>query len=150
MSTDMRLMLRTSNSLTPSVVLTEFSNDTNLYSSITSTHEGWSGSYVPVANKKISNIEIPMNSGDFSLISRRAVNYLNAMPEESRFLRGMRSWIGFKQVGIEIERDQRFAGTPKYSFGKLLKLAFNGIFNFSEYPIKFVFSLGFVLITLQK
>jgi len=95
--------------------------------------------------KRISNIEISMNSGDFSLISRRAVNYLNAMPEESRFLRGMRSWIGFNQIGIEINRDQRYSGKSKYSFRKLLRLALNGIFNFSEYPIKFVFTLGFIV-----
>ncbi len=96
--------------------------------------------------KKISNIEIPINSGDFSLISRRAVDYLNVMPEESRYIRGMRSWIGFEQKGIEIERDQRHSGKSKYSFKKLLKLALNGIFNFSEYPIRFIFGLGiFVL-----
>ncbi|PJB55100.1 MAG: glycosyltransferase [Bacteroidetes bacterium CG_4_9_14_3_um_filter_41_19] len=96
--------------------------------------------------KKISNIEIPVNSGDFSLLSKRAVDYLNMMPEESRYIRGMRSWIGFNQIGIEINRDQRHSGKPKYSLKKLLKLALNGIFNFSEYPIRIVFTIGLVVL----
>ncbi len=99
--------------------------------------------------KRVSNIEIPMNSGDFSLISRRAVDYLNEMPEESRYIRGMRSWIGFNQIGIELERDQRSAGNPKYSFGKLIKLALNGVFNFSEFPIKLVFMFGLIVLLVS-
>jgi dolichol-phosphate mannosyltransferase len=92
--------------------------------------------------KKIANIEIPLDSGDFSFISRRVVNVLNKMPEESRFIRGMRTWIGFKQIGIAYDRQERASGDSKYSFGKLVKLALNGIYNFSEFPIKFVTSLG--------
>lgn len=92
--------------------------------------------------KKISYIDIPLDSGDFSLISRRALDVLNKMPEESRFIRGMRTWIGFKQIGIEYERSERFAGTSKYTFRMLLKLAYNGIFNFSEFPVKFITNLG--------
>ncbi len=99
--------------------------------------------------RKILNIEIPVNSGDFSLISRRAVDYLNSMPEESRFLRGMRSWIGFNQIGIEIERDKRQNGKPKYSFSKLIGLALNGIFNFSEFPVKFVFTIGLMALLIS-
>jgi len=99
--------------------------------------------------EKISNINIPVDSGDFSLISRRAVDYLNQMPEESRYLRGMRSWIGFKQIGVNVERDERKAGNPKYSFFKLIKLASNGVFNFSEFPIKFVLGLGFIALILS-
>jgi glycosyltransferase involved in cell wall biosynthesis len=92
--------------------------------------------------KKIATIEIPLDSGDFSFISRRVVNVLNKMPEESRFIRGMRTWIGFKQIGIAYDRQERASGDSKYSFGKLVKLALNGIYNFSEFPIKFVTSLG--------
>jgi polyisoprenyl-phosphate glycosyltransferase len=92
--------------------------------------------------KKISYIDIPLDSGDFSLISMKVVDYLNQMPEESRFLRGMRSWIGFKQIGIEYEREERQDGQSKYSLKKLLKLALNGIFNFSEYPVKILIRLG--------
>jgi glycosyltransferase involved in cell wall biosynthesis len=100
--------------------------------------------------KSISYIDIPMDSGDFAMISRRVVDILNKMPEESRYLRGMRSWIGFKQVGFEYERDERKAGESKYSFGQLFKLAYNGIFNFSEFPIKFMtfMGIGTILISL--
>lgn len=92
----------------------------------------------------ISYVEIPLDSGDFSLISRRVADVLNEMPEESRFIRGMRSWIGFRQVGVEYERDARQAGESKYSFKMLRKLSYNGIFNFSEYPVKLVTRLGMV------
>ncbi len=92
--------------------------------------------------KKISYVDIPLDSGDFSLISRRVADVLNKMPEESRYIRGMRSWIGFKQIGVEYERDERIAGNSKYSLSMLMKLAFNGIFNFSEIPIKFITKLG--------
>jgi glycosyltransferase involved in cell wall biosynthesis len=96
--------------------------------------------------KYISYIDIPLDSGDFSLISRRVVDVLNKMPEESRYIRGMRTWIGFKQVGYEYDRDSRAAGDSKYSFKKLLKLAHNGIFNFSEFPIKLITNLGLLAI----
>jgi dolichol-phosphate mannosyltransferase len=92
--------------------------------------------------KKIANVDIPLDSGDFSFISRRVVNVLNQMPEESRFIRGMRTWIGFKQIGVAYDRQERASGDSKYSFGKLVQLALNGIFNFSEFPIKFVTMLG--------
>ncbi len=96
--------------------------------------------------KKIANIDIPLDSGDFSFISRRVVNVLNKMPEESRFIRGMRTWIGFKQIGIAYDRQERASGDSKYSFSKLVQLALNGIYNFSEFPIKFVTSLGGIAI----
>lgn len=99
--------------------------------------------------KRISYIDFPLDSGDFSLISRRVVDHLNSMPEESRFLRGMRSWIGFKQIGLPYERQKREAGESKYTFRKLLKLALNGIFNFSEYPIKFVSNMGVMTVLLS-
>jgi glycosyltransferase involved in cell wall biosynthesis len=94
--------------------------------------------------KKIAYLDIPLDSGDFSLISRKVVDHLNQMPEESRFLRGMRSWIGYRQVGVEYERQERQSGKSKYALKNLMKLAFNGIFNFSEYPIKLVFNLGLI------
>lgn len=100
--------------------------------------------------KSISYIQIPLDSGDFSLVSRRVVDILNKMPEESRFIRGMRTWIGFKQIGIEYERDERIAGQSKYSFRMLVRLAYNGIFNFSEFPIKFITRAGILSITLSS
>jgi glycosyltransferase involved in cell wall biosynthesis len=99
--------------------------------------------------QKIVNINIPLDSGDFSLISRRVVDILNKMPEESRFIRGMRTWIGFRQIGIEYDRDKRVAGSSKYSLKMLASLAYNGVFNFSDFPIKLITSLGFFTISLS-
>ncbi len=99
--------------------------------------------------KSISYIDIPLDSGDFALMSRRVVNIMNKMPEESRYLRGMRTWVGFKQIGVEYERSERQAGESKYSFSMLFKLAYNGIFNFSEFPIKFVSRLGVLTILVS-
>ncbi|TDD98795.1 glycosyltransferase [Flavobacterium cellulosilyticum] len=92
--------------------------------------------------QKIASIDIPLDSGDFSLLSRRVVDVLNDMPEESRYLRGMRSWVGFKQIGYKYSRPDRQAGNTQYSLIQLLKLAMNGVFNFSEFPIKFITFLG--------
>ena len=99
--------------------------------------------------RSISYIEIPLDSGDFSLVSRRIVDVLNQMPEESRYIRGMRTWIGFKQTGYEYDRDERQAGDSKYSFKKLFKLAYNGIFNFSEFPVKLITNMGFISISIS-
>lgn len=98
--------------------------------------------------KSISYIEIPLDSGDFAMVSRRVIDIMNKMPEESRYLRGMRSWIGFKQTGFEYERDERIAGESKYSFKQLFRLAYNGIFNFSEFPIKFMTITGGISISI--
>ena len=97
----------------------------------------------------ISNIKLPLDVGDFCLMSRKVVDQLNNMPEQSRFIRGMRSWIGFKQVGIEYERQERVAGDSKYTFKKLFILAYNGIFNFSDYPIKLMMKLGLTSIVVS-
>lgn len=99
--------------------------------------------------QRVSNFKIPLDSGDFSMISRRVVDYMNQMPEQSRFLRGMRSWVGFKQYGFEYNRDARVAGEAKYGWKKLLELAFNGIFNFSDFPIRFISRLGIMIILLS-
>lgn len=96
--------------------------------------------------KKISNFNIPIDSGDFSMLSRRVVDTMNDMPEQSRYLRGMRAWVGFKQIGYEYDRDERQAGETKYSWSKLFELAFNGIFNFSDFPVKIITRLGFFTI----
>ncbi|MEL6634568.1 MAG: glycosyltransferase family 2 protein [Bacteroidota bacterium] len=99
--------------------------------------------------RKLSNVEIPLDSGDFCMMSRRAVDVLNQMPEQSRFIRGMRAWIGFNQIGIEYDRSAREEGESKYSFKQLLSLAFNGIFNFSEFPIRFITRLGIGTVTIS-
>jgi glycosyltransferase involved in cell wall biosynthesis len=99
--------------------------------------------------KKIANIDIPLDSGDFSFMGRKVVDILNAMPEESRFIRGMRTWIGFKQIGISYDRQERASGESKYTFSKLLQLALNGIFNFSEFPVKFISTIGISVISFS-
>ena len=99
--------------------------------------------------KSISYIDIPLDSGDFCFMSRRVVDVLNLMPEESRYIRGMRSWIGFKQIGIKYERAERAAGASKYGFRMLLNLAYNGIFNFSEFPIKVIKRIGYSAVGLS-
>jgi polyisoprenyl-phosphate glycosyltransferase len=99
--------------------------------------------------KRFSYIDIPLDSGDFSLISRRVVDHINSMPEESRFVRGLRSWVGFKQIGIPYDRPERIKGDSKYSLGKLISLAFNGIFNFSKYPIRVTMFMGIIALSIS-
>lgn len=95
--------------------------------------------------KKMSNIEIPLDSGDFSAMSRRVVNLLKYMPERNRFIRGLRSWVGFKQIGLEYERHKRYAGKAKYTFLKLLKLALDGMISFSYVPLRIASFIGFII-----
>lgn len=91
---------------------------------------------------RISEVPVAIDSGDFSMISRRMANILNNMPESSRYLRGMRSWAGLKHIGLEYERDERIAGSTKYSWRDLFRLAYNGIFNFSDLPLKLITNIG--------
>jgi dolichol-phosphate mannosyltransferase len=99
--------------------------------------------------QRISNFEIPIDSGDFSMLSARVVHLMNDMPEQDRYLRGIRAWVGFKQIGFEYERQERYAGNSKYTWGKLIQLAFKGIFNFSDFPIRFITRLGLITIVFS-
>ena len=90
----------------------------------------------------IANVDIPLDSGDFCVLSRRMVKTINSFPERNRFIRGLRSWAGFKQIGLEYEREKRLAGKSKYGLKKLFKLAFDGIFSFSFIPLQIMFALG--------
>ena len=99
--------------------------------------------------KMVSNYNIPIDSGDFCMITKRVKDIMVAMPESSRYLRGMRSWVGFKQFAYEYDRDKRQAGESKYSLRKLMELAFNGIFNFTSFPIKLMYRLGFISILMS-
>lgn len=98
----------------------------------------------------ISSIDIPLDSGDFCMISRRVADQMNQMPERSRFLRGMRTWVGFKQIGYEYERKARVAGKEKYNFKMLFKLAYDGIFNFSDIPLKIITKLGITVMIISS
>jgi Glycosyltransferases involved in cell wall biogenesis len=93
----------------------------------------------------MSDINIPRNTGDFRLMDRAVVEYLKNMPEKNRFIRGMVSWIGFKQTYVEFERDKRLNGYTKYSLKKMIKLAEDGIISFSTKPIKFIIKLGIII-----
>lgn len=93
---------------------------------------------------RMVDIKIPVDTGDFRLISRRALDVLNAMPERHRFIRGMVSWIGFKQVPIEYDREERHAGETKYPFRKMLIFAIDAITGFSTVPLRFATYLGFL------
>ena len=88
---------------------------------------------------RISQIEVPKDSGDFCLMDRAAVDAINQLPEKNRFVRGLRAWYGGKQVGIPYDRPERAAGSTRYSFGKLLNLAFDGVLSFSVLPLQIHF-----------
>jgi dolichol-phosphate mannosyltransferase len=90
----------------------------------------------------VSELDIPLDSGDFCLMDRSAVDLLNGLPERQRFVRGLRTWIGLKQTGVEYERQARQAGVPAYTLSKLLKLAADGLVSFSGAPLRLVMRLG--------
>lgn len=92
--------------------------------------------------KKLTNVNIPVDTGDFRIMSRRVVNVFCSLRERHRFIRGMVSWVGFRQTGLEYERNERFAGETKYTFSKMLKFAFDGITSFSAVPLKLSSYLG--------
>jgi polyisoprenyl-phosphate glycosyltransferase len=92
---------------------------------------------------QLTDIKIPQNTGDFRLIDRKVILEMRKMKERNRFVRGLSSWVGFKQIGIEYKRNQRYAGETKYSFRKMLKFALDGIFSFSQKPLKIATNIGF-------
>lgn len=92
-----------------------------------------------------SQIYIPLDSGDFSIMSRRVVDLLNQMPERSRFVRGLRAWIGFSQTGVQFDRDARHSGEPKYGLRQLFGLAANGLLSFSVYPLRLATVFGLLV-----
>lgn len=92
--------------------------------------------------KRMANIEMPLDAGDFSLMDRRVVDFINRMPEHNRFVRGLRGWVGFKQTGLPYERAARHAGSPKYNVRRLTKLAIDGFVSFSTVPLKLATWVG--------
>ncbi len=86
--------------------------------------------------KQLADVDIPTDTGDFCLLDRQVVDVLNTMPERNRYIRGLRSWIGFQQTAVKFKRDPRFAGEVKYTFGKSLALAVNGLVSFSKVPLR--------------
>jgi dolichol-phosphate mannosyltransferase len=82
------------------------------------------------------SIRLPLDAGDFGIMTRRVVDHLNSMPERHRFLRGLRAWVGFRQTGLLIDRSARYTGRPKFTLSKLLTLALDGLIGFSESPLR--------------
>jgi dolichol-phosphate mannosyltransferase len=117
-------------------------------------HEGYDVVYAKRANRKearwlrmsyhmfyrllsrMSKLHLPLDAGDFALLSRRVVDQLRDLPERHRYLRGLRAWVGYQQIGITVNRAERYGGTSKYSLTKLMGLAFDGIFSFSTVPLR--------------
>lgn len=97
----------------------------------------------------LSDVEIPKDTGDFRLVDRKVVDTINALPEHNKFLRGLFSWVGYKQYAFKYERKERFAGKTKYPLKKMLKLAADGIIGFSTKPLKLVGGLGIISIVLS-
>jgi dolichol-phosphate mannosyltransferase len=95
--------------------------------------------------RRLTNVSIPVDTGDFRLMSRRVIDALGLAREKHRFLRGLVSWVGYKQIGVEYERDSRHAGETKYPLSKMLKFAVDGITSFSEIPLRFATYLGFAI-----
>ena len=95
--------------------------------------------------RRMTNVSIPVDTGDFRLMSRRVVDALGQTREKHRFLRGLVSWVGFNQIAVEYERDARYTGETKYPISKMVKFAIDGITSFSEIPLRFATYLGFLV-----
>jgi dolichol-phosphate mannosyltransferase len=94
--------------------------------------------------RAISDLDIPLDSGDFCLMDRQVVDVLKHLPERVRFVRGLRTFVGFRQIGVPYRRGGRRAGQPKYTFRSLFRLAVDGLVSFSNYPLNLVMYLGFL------
>ncbi|HEY1869121.1 MAG TPA: glycosyltransferase family 2 protein, partial [Candidatus Cybelea sp.] len=95
--------------------------------------------------KRLTKVAIPVDAGDFRLMSRRVVDALRRSPERNRFLRGMVSWVGFNQTALEYDRDVRYAGKTKYPLSKMVRFAMDGITSFSDIPLRFASYVGFTV-----
>jgi glycosyltransferase involved in cell wall biosynthesis len=95
--------------------------------------------------RRLSDVDIPADVGDFRLVDRKALEAYKTMREEDRFVRGMFSWIGFKQTGVPYDRDERYAGKTKYPLRKMLQFAVDGIVSFSNAPLRLALTLGFLV-----
>ncbi len=98
---------------------------------------------------RLTSFDMPLDSGDFSLMDRRVVEVLNQLPERNRFVRGLRSWVGFRQTIIEYERAARLSGRPKYSYAGLVRLAYDGLTSFSDAPLRLATGLGLAFMVLS-
>lgn len=133
---------------TISIMLTEWENGFDVVYGVRKSRVGESKFKVMSARafyrilNKLSDVPIPLDTGDFRLMSRRVVDVISAMPESDRFIRGMVSWVGFNQKPIFYERAQRFAGQSKYPLRKMIRFATDGIMSFSNKPLKLATHFG--------
>ncbi|MFH0908182.1 MAG: glycosyltransferase family 2 protein [bacterium] len=117
-----------------------------VYGVRTNRKEGWllrmayAGFYRMLS--RLSNVDLPLDAGDFSLMDRRVVDEINRMPEHNRFVRGLRGWVGYRQIGLPYERQARQAGKPKYNLRRLFNLAIEGFINFSSVPLRIASWIG--------
>lgn len=95
--------------------------------------------------KRMSKIDMPLDAGDFCLMDKKVVDIIAAMEERSPFIRGLRSWVGYDQIGVEYDRQERFGGRSKYTFFKLMRLALDGIVSFSDVPLRMAAIFGFAV-----
>jgi len=93
---------------------------------------------------RITDVKIPLDTGDFRLLDRKIVDVMGQMRERHRFLRGMAAWVGYRQIGVEYDRKERFSGKTKYPLSKMLKLALNAITSFSYFPLQIATYFGFI------
>jgi dolichol-phosphate mannosyltransferase len=98
---------------------------------------------------RITEINVPVDTGDFCLIDRKVIDVMNAMPERNRYLRGLRAWVGFRQTAVQFDRQERFAGETKYPLKRMFRLALDGIFSLSKAPLRMAFWLGLISIVVS-
>lgn len=132
----------------------KFSEGYDVVSAVRSKREGetffklWTAKLFYRLMKKLTRVDIPLDAGDFRIISRRVAQALSQMHEKHRFIRGMVSWVGFKQTSLEYVREKRFAGETKYPLRKMLKFALDAITSFSSFPLRLSSYLGFMAASL--
>jgi dolichol-phosphate mannosyltransferase len=98
--------------------------------------------------RRIASVDMPLDAGDFRLVDHKALDAFRSMRERTRYVRGMFSWVGYRQIGIPYRRPERFAGEPKYSFRKSLRLAADGLVSFSNAPLRLALIGGFIFSSL--
>jgi hypothetical protein len=95
--------------------------------------------------RRLSDVDFPVDAGDFRLVDRRVAEVVRSMREPDRYLRGMFAWVGFRQTSVPYDRDQRYAGKTKNSWRRMISFAIDGILGFSVAPLRFILGLGFVI-----
>jgi hypothetical protein len=98
---------------------------------------------------RVSEVPLPRQAGDFRLLDRAVVDVLDRMPERNRYVRGMVAWVGFPQCAVEYERDPRYAGSTKYTLGRMVRLALDGLTSFSDRPLRLATQLGVIVTVLS-